>query len=207
MLKPYIFFDFDGVKFDTIPAHAEYMNETYNINSVYSDYFNNPPLIDVVKKYRIDLDITDAEVWEDLTKNFHRSIKRHVNIPPFEGMCEIMPKLAEKFNLVTVTARPIDGMHVIQHMLDKHIPRCISGIHCVWKHEGNRKFTKIATKRDFILSIQGEKIAFFDDSPKEIGRVQDIIPSYLFDTKNHHAKASNIQHRTHSWEGIEKILL
>ena len=206
MKKPIVFLDFDGLKFDTVRAHMLYINEKYAIESVESDYIDNPQFGKVIRKYKKNFNMNEDKIWEDVGKNFLASHKHHEAVIPIIGMCEIVPKLAEKYTLWTVTARSQNGSEVISRLINKYIPNCIAGIHYVWIHKGNATFDK-HPKRDFIEKMKGEKIAFFDDSPSEIIHTQDIIPSYLFDPKRLHEKATHITNRVYSWEEIGNILL
>ena len=205
MKKPYIFFDLDGLKFDTAQIHMDYINKKYEILSVLSDYANNPSLDTVINKYKKNSFVTLGEVYADIA-DFNASIVHHENVLPFEGMCEVMPLLAEKYTLSTVTARQKTSLKVIEYLLNKFIPGCISEIHCVWEHKGNGVFEGVS-KKEFIESIDSKKVAFFDDSPREILAMENIIPSYLFDPDKIHENISGIQNRVYSWKEIGDLLL
>ena len=189
MKKPNIFLDFDGLKFHTASQLAIYMNGRFGINSKTSDYVNNQPLHIVLRTY-----ISNIE-------NYQTSIKWHEDMLPMEDMCETMYKLAKKYLLWTVTSREKTSVKTIRYLLDKHIPGCITGIHCVYEHRGSGVFNEVS-KRDFIQSVSGEKIAFFDDSPSEILKTQDIIPSYLFDPDGLHDDIGQITNRVKNWKEI-----
>lgn len=206
-MKPYLFFDFDGLKFNTTPALVRYMNQRWNMNSVESDYVNRVHDIEsVINKYRKDLNVTYSEAYEDMGKNYNSSLLWQQDVQPIENMCEIMKLLSKKYTLLTVTARQKAGIHVIQYLLDKYIPGCVTDIHCVYESIGNGKFNEVL-KKDFIKSLTGEKVAFIDDSPKEIEDMQSTIPSYLFDPKRLHDNLTEIKNRVHSWNEIgEKFL-
>ncbi len=206
MKKPTLFLDFDGLKFDTISAHMEYMNARYNIPSIITDYANNPSLELVVRKYITTHPITREEAYKDLSDNFLQSLELHEVIQPFEGMCEVVKELSKKYSLWTVTARQKSGLHVIEHLLNKHVPECISGIHCVSEHLGKNKYNEIS-KRSFIENFEGAKVAFIDDSAHEIKLVQDIIPVYLFDPLGMNDHDTSITHRIRNWEEIGNIFL
>jgi hypothetical protein len=205
MAKPHVFFDFDGLKFNTAPAHAAYMNERWNIQSVDSDYSGDEPLDGIIKKYNKNSTVTLEEVYEDLGKNFLTSLIHHEKVLPWNGMLEVMPLVAKKYTSWTVTARQKSGIDVIKYLLDKHIRGLITDVHCVWDHKGGGVFHSV-TKREFIASIAGEKIAFFDDAPREILDVQDLLPSYLFDPVGTHNDNVRIGRRVRSWEDIGNIL-
>ncbi len=207
MNKPALFLDFDNFKFDTWPAHIAYLNEKYGINSVIADYAHNPPLEQVVGRYLPEGQRpTHIPLYEDLGKNFLASIERHADVKPMEGMCEVVPKLAEKYDLWTVTARQKTSRPVIEHLIERYIPGCIAGIHNVWEHHGDGRVTGVS-KRDFIWSFQGPKVAFLDDSPGEILQLQDLLPCYLYDPKGIHDGDGRIQHRVRSWWEIGEVFL
>ncbi|MBK5215805.1 MAG: hypothetical protein JJE53_03305 [Candidatus Pacebacteria bacterium] len=205
-MKNNLFFDFDGMKFDTLKAHILYINNRYGINTVMSDYIGYNYHLDlIVNKYKPELNLTRDEFFEDLGKNFSTSIELHQDVIPMKGMCKILPLLSKKYTLWTVTARQTCGHGVIQYLLNKYVPGCISGVHYVWNHSEVGGFEGIS-KRDFILSVPGKKIAFFDDSPDEIRDTMDIIPSYLFDPRNIYKDIKGVT-RIQSWEQIGEIFL
>lgn len=65
----------------------------------------------------------------------------------------------------------------------------------------------IKSKRDFIADFPGEKVAFFDDNPRDVREVQTVIPSYLFDPQGHHISETDIPNRVRSWKEISDLLL
>ncbi|HRH31243.1 MAG TPA: hypothetical protein PK950_01085 [Candidatus Paceibacterota bacterium] len=208
--KPVLFLDFDGLQFDTIDSHKDYINEKYGIATIRSDYIdNNHGLHAIIKKY-LPVDMHDSiipeQVYADIGENLNASIERNMNLIPIEGMREIVPMLAEKYELWTVTARQKSSLEVIEYLQTKHVPNCVIGIHCVWDHLGDYKFHG-HSKRDFIANFQGEKVAFIDDSLSEILDMQDIVPSYLFDPRRIHINHPKVQHRVISWEEIGRAFL
>lgn len=205
--KPALFCDFDGLKFDTLQIHIEYINQKYGIQTVESDYLNNPDLHLVVNKYLPENEhFTIEYVYKDLGENLIASMDWHKEVKPFEDMPEIMKELVKKYEVVTVTARQKSGLDVIQYLINEHIPGCIENIHCVWKHLPNGKFEEIS-KKYFILNYEGEKTGFFDDAPKEILPLQNFIKSYLFDPTGLHDSNKEIQNRVRSWKEIGDLLL
>lgn len=207
--KPVIFLDFDGLKFETIPVYISYINKKYNIETHPKDYINNPPIEDIVKRYLPENKhhtIIREEVYVDLAKNVESCIELNDSAKPVSGLCDVLPLLADKYELWTVTAKQKSGQPTIEHLLNKYVPNCITGIHCVWEYQENVGYKEFS-KRDFILNFQGEKVAFIDDSPKEILRTQDIIPSYLFDPNSDNAHFVEIERRVRGWEEIGKIFL
>jgi len=105
-----------------------------------------------------------------------------------------------------VTARPKDGLSVIEHLIENHIPGCINGIHCVWEHLGDGKYNEIS-KREFIKNFPGNKVGFIDDSASEILKVQDVLTSYLFDPLGVNDHIEEIYYRLRSWNEIGHYFL
>lgn len=207
MKKSVLFLDFDGMKFDTAPLHVAYFNKKYGINCKKEDFLNNPPYNHILRKYLPAHLIPSAEeLWRDACANLMNSISWHQDVPPMDGMCEVLPELAKKYVLWTVTARPSGSMEVMQYLVDKHVPGCISGFHCVWFQSEDRLFRGIS-KLEFIQKFTGDKVGFIDDSVKEILQLQAVIPSYLFDPSGLNDTAEGIERRVRSWEEIGKIFL
>lgn len=81
----------------------------------------------------------------------------------------------------------------------------MKGVHCGWEFIDGEyvHFPKL----DFMMSVPGKKIAFFDDSPREIIKAQDNIPSYLFDPTGRYANMNEIKNRVESWREIGDLLI
>lgn len=204
---PVLFFDFDGFKFDTFQIHIEYINQKYHIETVESDYIGNPHLDLVINKYLPkNKHVSYGFVYEDIGKNLLGSVDWHNKVKPMKDMVTVVKNLSKKYDIITVTARQKSSLNVIEYLINKYIPECISDIHCVWEHLGSGKF-KEYSKKEFILNHQGEKVGFFDDSPKEILPLCDHLPSYLFDPKGLHDENKQIKNRVRSWKEIENLLL
>lgn len=206
MEKKNLFFDFDGMKFDTMPAQVEYINQRYGINTTLSDHIGQNHHFDVlIKKHLPNSNFTRDEVYTDFGKNFGASIEWHKKVLPMPDMDKVIPLLAKKYTLWTVTARQSHTINTIEYLLDKYIPGCISGIHCVYTRLKTGGFTSIS-KKDFMRSVVGEKIGFFDDSPSEIEDTKNLIPSFLFDPVGSHEKINGAIHLS-SWKEIGDIFL
>ncbi len=201
--KSHIFLDFDNSKFDTNTLFMNYINERYTISSQPEDYTSNTSYERIVKKYLPkELCPSDDDFWEDFGKNVLASIEKHEHIAPMEDMVETVIRLAEKYTLWVVTARPTKGLAVIEHMLNKHVPNCIHGIHCVWSEKEGGGYIDVP-KRAFVQSIVGEKIAFFDDSIEEIEKMHDLLPCYLYDPQGIH----NAENSIRSWKEFGALFL
>lgn len=205
MEKDYIFFDLDGMKFNSLPAYVLYINNRWNIKTELEHYFDKGSrLEEIVREHTGNHLLTRDEVFGDFKKNFLTSIDWHKNILPMPDMVEVIKELASKYKLYTVTARHREGLHVINYLIGKYIPNCISYVHCVSDIVDGKHIS--ISKRDFISSIQGNKIAFLDDSLHEIEDTMDIIPSYLFDPNNLHKDNADI-FRVDSFKQIGELFL
>lgn len=61
------------------------------------------------------------------------------------------------------------------------------------------------SKLDFIINIEGEKIAFVDDSVSEVLKVSSVLTSYLFDLRKENTD-SGIK-KVSSWLEIGNMFL
>ncbi|MEN9621915.1 MAG: 5 nucleotidase, deoxy (Pyrimidine), cytosolic type protein [Candidatus Parcubacteria bacterium] len=206
MKRPVLFFDFDGLKFDTTPAIGAYINKRYGIHSVASDYVNNPRFNKIINRYLGGEVTNEDDVYLDFAENFLRCHETHQGVEPLPGVTTVLPRLAERYELWTVTARQTIGLPVILGLLDTHVPNCISGVHCVWEYTGDKVF-KERSKRDFIARFEGDKVAFVDDSVPEILNVQEILPSFLFDPHGVNDSVTGISNRVRSWQEIGELFL
>ncbi|MEI6022364.1 MAG: hypothetical protein WCQ32_00795 [bacterium] len=206
MKKQNLFFDLDGMKFDTLPVFVSYINNRYGIQTKTSDHIGNNDRLDaVIKKHAPHITLSWEEIYKDVGENFHSSIVWHKDVEPMEDMCEVISLLSNKYNLYTVTARQKVGVHVVQYLLDTHIPGCIDDIHCVWDYIEGKGFFEIS-KKDFIKNTQGDNIGFFDDSLNEVMKVKNTIPSYLFDPMDLYADVQGVT-RIRSWQQIGHLYL
>ncbi|MDB4984731.1 MAG: hypothetical protein JWM20_910 [Patescibacteria group bacterium] len=204
--KKHIFFDFDGMKFDTIPKQVEYLNQRYGLNLTVDDHTDGLFLDEILNKHLpADKHVTRIDAYRDVSKYFLESHEWHEGIMPMEGMAETLEALSKEYVLWTVTARQIGGIDVIKQVLDRHVPNCIEDIHCVWRYQDGD--FKAVSKREFIESIDGEKVGFLDDSPSEVEQIQDIVPSWLFDPTGKHDSNTKIKNRVRSWREIKGLFL
>ena len=201
-----LFFDLDEMKFGTLSAQVAYTNHRWNTETTIDDHIGqNHKLEELVRKHTGMEHLTRDEVYIDFGRNFLASIDWHKQVQPMPYMQEVMHDLAQKYTLYTVTARQEISLPVIKYLLDTHIPGCITHIHCVYGRINNQYIEK--PKKDFIASIKGDNLAFFDDSLSEIRNMQNVIRSYLYDPTNRHEHENDIQHRISSWEEIGKLYL
>jgi len=180
MKKPNLFFDFDDTIFRSWPLVVSYLNGKYNLNLKEGDFNGVTSFEDVITKHREALNLTYDEFYLDYAINFLSSMAWHEKIELMEGAKEIIPLLAKKYNLYIVTARQKISMDVINHLISKNFPDCFKEIHCIWEYVEGIGYVQVS-KKDFILGVSGEKIAFIDDSPKEVFKMEGVIPTYIFD--------------------------
>lgn len=201
MTKKNLFFDFDGMKFDTLPCQVEYFNNKHKVLTSITEFRENSSnLHGLLKTHKSNSLLTSEEIYHDFHQNCISSLGHHAQVLPMEYMCEVVKELAKKYTLYTVTARHIIALPVINYLLSKYIPGCISYVHCVY-NGGIRKGYVEVSKKDFIKGIEGKKVGFFDDSLHEIEKVKDLIPSYLFDPLNEHGEVKGAT-SIRSWKEI-----
>jgi 5'(3')-deoxyribonucleotidase len=207
-MKPYLFLDLDEMMFATLQHMVDYINKRHGINSTIHDHIGqNDTLDSVIKRYNKDYNLSWGETYMDVGINFHASLEIHKNVLPMEGMPEAVKQLSKKYRLVVVTARQKAGYEVIRYLLNKHVPGCITHIHCVWEHIGNGRFNEIMSKRKFIESVSGKKTGFIDDSVHEIKKLMSVLDCYLFDPTNLHESVPGIPNRVHGWDHIHNTFL
>lgn len=209
MFRRKLLVDLDNSTFDTREAHANYMNHTYGINSVPTDYINNASLAEVIKFYKPESIVTDDEALIHLGEYFHTSHDFHECVRPIdEYMPEVFTELTRKYDLIIGTARSSMSLAVLQRLFELHVKKAaISHMHFVHTRTEYGKY-EIVTKRQFVESIGTEHFAgFIDDSTKEMSRMGNIIPSHLFDAWGHHVNVPNIQSRVETWKTIGDIYL
>lgn len=201
-----MFFDFDDTKIDTIPAMMVCINRHFGIECIRGDFVGNPSLELVLNKHLPkERHLTREQAYQWLTSDFLCSASIHDDIPFIEDVIVTLPRIARKYEIWTVTAREKVSAHIVRSMLDRYLPGCVAGIHCVWDRQGDT-YNRVS-KREFISSFNAQKEAFFDDSPGEVLDVGEVIPSYLFDPHGHHDYIADIDLRVRSWREIATVLL
>ena len=206
MKKSNVFLDFDDLIVKTKPAVISYVYDRYGVKITDSEYYNeNGSLHDVIKRYNPHLSVTFNELYLDYGKNFLASLEWNRNIPLMEDVQEIIPMLSRKYNLFIVTARQKIGLEVIDKLTVEFFGKCFKEIHCVWEWVDDVGFCE-SSKKSFISKVQGEKVVFIDDSKKEIKKMENILPTYLFDPEGL-CKPENGINIVRSWKEIGTILL
>ena len=199
MKKKNLIFDFDDTLINSLPLLIEFINTTWNIESIESDYVEQNVLHKIVQKYTNDPSITYEQVYSCYRNDFSLSSEWYDKITPMPYMCEIVNSLAIKYNLYIATKRSNLSSILVDKVLDKYIPNCIENVYYAIKYVEGFGYL-YQSKRDFILGLNGESIAFIDDSPLEIKTTEDIIPSFLFDPKNKHKSREMLKMK--SWYEI-----
>ncbi|MFA6920085.1 MAG: HAD hydrolase-like protein [Candidatus Paceibacterota bacterium] len=204
MKKSNLFFDLDDTILNTKPVVIEFINKKYNVNITESDYRYNDNFPEVIKKYDPKFKMSFEDFYIDYGKNFIASIDSNKNIQLISGAKVVIPFLYEKYNLFIVTAREKSGMNVINYLLKKYLSKnYFKQIHCVWRRAGDTFVAE--SKKDFILSIHGKKVAFIDDSVKEVQKMSDFLPTFLFDQKDEN-KIDGIK-TLKNWSEIAEMFL
>ena len=206
MEKPNIFLDLDDLIIKTKAVALSYINKKYGVQITYDEYVNNnDELHKIIQRHNSNFNLTFDEVYLDYGKNFLASMEWHEDVELMEDVQEVISLLSQKYTLWVVTARQKVGLNVINHLLNRHFQGCFKGIHCVYEWIEGIGYHGIS-KKDFISNVSGEKLAFIDDSPKEILRMKNIIPTYLFDQDRLYNSMEGVN-RVQSWRDIGRIFL
>lgn len=206
MREKHLFFDLDGMTFDTLPSTVRFINHHYGTNLETKDILNRGSEIDaVLRQHTGDNSITKDDFYNLYGKEYLTSVEWHADATPMPYAPEIIGKLSQQYTIHTVTARQQVGINVIKHLIGKHLQGKIENIHCVWRKNEFGEFYKIP-KHEYIQNVNGLKLAFFDDSHHEIESMQGILPSFLFDPYNFHPEVSDAK-KVKSWLEIGEIYL
>lgn len=204
MKKKNLVFDFDDTIVISLPLLIEFMNKTWSIKSEESDYNGQDMLYKIVQKYTNNPSFTYEDVHASYWNNFALSTEWHDKIMPMPGMSEVVKNLLPKYNLHIATKRSNLSTHLVNKVLNKHIPDCIESVYYATKYiDGIGHLYQ--TKRDFILGLNGESVGFVDDSPFEIEEMKNAVPSFLFDPRDKHL--SRQMDKMRSWEEIGNYFL
>jgi phosphoglycolate phosphatase-like HAD superfamily hydrolase len=205
-MKPVLFFDFDDTLFDTRGLTIEFIRAYYKVDIQHDGYFCGSNLHEAVNKHLPEEDhVEKDDFYLHWSENFGQSRAWYERSEPLELVKEIIPQLKERYDLWIVTARQKSTKIAVDHLVDKYFPHSFSGMHFVWDH--TRVLNPGKPKRDFIADFEGESVAFIDDSPTEIEKTQDLIPSYLLDRHGFHEDKTHIERRVRNWSEIANIFL
>lgn len=190
--------DFDETMFQTKKLEIKYIEKIYNLKIDHYKYQKYGKIIAInVKKQNI---ITNySSFWRNHLEMYQTDIFFHKLIEPFPDMIKTVQDLSKKYKIVIATGRINISKFVIQDILDKFIPNCISDIHCVWRTE-NGKHIK-SSKKEYVKQLEGKKIAFLDDNIDELIEMDNLIPCYLFRPYLNSVPHKNIQIIS-SWKEI-----
>ncbi len=207
-IKPTVFYDFDDTMLDTRHLVAAYINLRYGTNISAEMYLSGNSLeLAVNAALPPGKAVSRDRFYEDFDRLFLRSMKWHSKAVPVKDAEKYIPMISRKYNQWVVTARQDGCAPIFSKLCKKFFGNHISGAHFVWSRTGECQFEMNQSKRDFIASFPGNKVAFFDDNPEEVRKTGEVITTYLFDPNDHHHHETDIQHRVKSWEEIASILL
>lgn len=201
--KPHLFLDFDGLKYYTFREFAQYYNQRYSVSITPEDFHKEKDAYKLISRH---IEISKEEFYDACALEFLSSESWHSTVEPYVGLCEYLPKIAEKYLVHTVTARQSSGLNTIAYLNHKFVPGCIPYVHCVWQRLPNGDYLEIP-KIDYIIeNIDGYGI-FIDDTPEEVMRAQGAIRSILFDPHDAFGELIGIHERVTSWKEISELLL
>ena len=206
MRKPILFFDWDDTMINSRPLKISYFEKRYGISITYEElnHKNANSLNDFLNSKKSGLNISFDEAYLDYARNFWKSFNWNKDLIFLPYSIEVIKSLSFHYDLYIVTQSQKTEKVFIQEIVNKYFSNCFSGIHCVWEYVYGSGYLG-NSKLDFIKNIEGEKIAFVDDSVSEILKVQPFIDSYLFDPKKENFD-SNIK-KVLSWLEIGNMFL
>jgi hypothetical protein len=176
--------DFDNTQANSLPILTEFINQMFGIESTPDDH-RYLKIEKILEKYEAQTDFTTDEIYYHFIQRFQTSVRWQSRIKPIPGLTEVLPRLAEKYNIYTCSSRQTAGIDNIRIFSEEYVPGCIKGIHCVYHYVGPG-YTKIS-KAKFIKALPGENVLFVDDCIHELTEVKDLVPTLLFgQTKDQH---------------------
>ncbi len=206
-MKHDITLDFDETLFSTSIQIKRFLNQLFGIEIPLMTYLCGHSLHSLVLEHLPPGSVLDeGDLYEILGRDFLASMAWHDDIRPMTGVSEIIPELAKKYNLHIATARQASSRLVVETLLERFFPKCISSTHFVWTHLGNKEFKGIP-KREFVKSLK-KPYAYVDDNPKETEAILGVADTViLLDPEGHHTNVHIETHCVTSWEDIGKLLL
>lgn len=206
-MRPVLFFDFDNMLVDTDQMQRDFILKEYGVNLPRDVYLCGNSLCEIVNSFLPpDRQVEKHQFYDHWCNNLVMSHKLHEPVKPIPGVMEYLPRIARRYDSWVVTARVLSGRSVAEKLCLKFFGDAISGMHFVWSN-GESKTRVERSKKDFIANFSGHKVAFFDDNPGEIRKVQGVIPSFLFDPLGIHKEERDIPHVVRSWSEIARTLL
>lgn len=203
-MRPSIFFDFDETIFPHTPLARQFVKEHYDVE-LPADFHAGMDLRKFVNENSREHPNIDAHTfWTHYADTLLCSSEAHRALRPIRGAEDVIPVLADRYELWLVTARQEICKPVVEMIVDEFFPDCFKDMHFVWMRTPLGYVER--KKCEFIADI-GNGIAFFDDSPHEIMGARHVVRSVLFDQYGHHADHPEITDRVSSWEEIGEILL
>ncbi len=204
--KPDLLVDFDEVTVPTREICLRFFEHHYGVTISGDTYFCGHSLeVQLMEQIPTERRPTRDAFYQHFSHELLASHKWHEDAEPMSGSREVIPLLAEKYNLRVATARHICSNAVVQHLVDSFFPGCFVEIHHVWRYDEETGFYGIP-KKDFALRHE-RRVGFIDDNPREIRDMLGTTESYLFDPFGYHINETDIPNRVTSWEEIGKIFL
>ena len=185
--------DIDDVLGYFIPTLVQFHNRIYNTTYTTED----------ITKYHL------WEVWggtrEDAIDEVYRFYEtpEFINLPLIEGATEGVQKLAEKHEVVAMTARPEDLRSKTEHWIARHFPNLFSEIHIA------NRFSKSgpSTTKAELCEKHGIDVLIDDNLDYALQCVTPQRKILLFDNPwNQNPELPNNMHRVHSWDDISKLI-
>lgn len=204
-----IVLDFDGTICATERQTRQFLNWYFDIQiPLDQGYLCGHTLHSLVQEYLPKgYVLNEDDLYEILGSEFLASMHWHEDVMPIEGATDVVSKLAQEYTLHVATARQTSSRPVVETLLQRFFPNCISDIHFVWEHLGNKEFRGVP-KKEFVRKLQKPTLAYVDDNPKETREIIGLAPNViLFDPSGHHVGVTDASHRVATWKEIEKLLL
>lgn len=200
----HVFFDFDGLLFDTFPMFAKYYGDKYSIPIKAEHFHSVKDAFALVTSFGVD--VTRNELYMECNDECLVSSQWHQAVTPYQGAQEVISALKDIYFLHVVTARQSTGEYVIRELCEKFFPGCIPYVHCAWYREND---TVVERPKIEYLDSHNSHGIFYDDTPEEILRAQKSqnVRCVLFDPYHSFSNTSHIRERVHSWEHIRNQLL
>jgi hypothetical protein len=207
-MKPALFFDFDDTLVETREASRRYIRHRYGVTMPEELYLcGNSLWIQVNELLPPGKKVEKDSFYVDWRDNFLTSDEWHEDARPIGEAPEVIAELSVHFVIWIVTARQLASRLVVEKLCQRFFGQHISGTHFVWDGDGKFQAWVERSKKDFISGFDGSKMAFIDDNPGEIQKVQEVLTSYLFDPAGFHHQVPGINFRVSSWREIAGILL
>lgn len=210
MNKPFLFLDFDDTLVNTEILFRRWIVETFGVEAP-AGYINHNELPEIINSLIPGIQKIDPNAfYRKMNEEFLHNDFWCSQLVPLSGADAVLPKLAEKYNLQIVTARPTTSFEVVNKILNRLFPNCISSVSFVWRLDENGVYQKINDKHEIVSLKNGQRAGFVDDSPSEVMKFinREVEQVILFDPQERHNSVfpSPIK-KIKSWKEIEDLFL